>query len=109
MIAMLLVFSKTIVKKGFDNVESRDAHQNVGRVRDAFEMQIDNVGVKIVDWSVWDDAYKYMKDGNKAFEDSSLAIGALLGMQFDVFAWRKNDGAFNGAVSLIWPSRKIFP
>ncbi len=92
MIGLLLAFSMTIVKNGFEVVENRDAVQNVGRVRDAYAMQVENVEVKIIDWSMWDDAYKYMKDGNKAFEDSSLAIGALLGMKFELFVWRHNDG-----------------
>ncbi len=97
MMGMLLVFSQTIVKSGFKNVEDRDAIMNVGRVRDAFAMQIDNVAVKIIDWSIWDDAHVYMQDGNAEFEKSSLAVGALLGMQFELFAWRLPDGKIRWA------------
>lgn len=92
MMILLVLFSQTIVKKGFETVEERDALLNVNRVRDAFAMQVENVSVKIIDWSMWDDAYLYMQDGNAAFEKSSLAIGALLGMKCDLFLWRLPDG-----------------
>lgn len=97
MMGLLVAFSQTIVKGGFESVENRDATLNVSRIRDAFAMQVENVDVKIIDWSMWDDAYKYMKDGNPEFEKSSLAIAALLGMKFELFAWRLPDGKIRWA------------
>ncbi|MGE0173227.1 MAG: CHASE4 domain-containing protein [Oligoflexales bacterium] len=89
---LLMLFSQTIVKKGFETVENRDAMININRLRDAFAMQMENVEVKIIDWSMWDDAYVYMQDGNAAFEKSSLAISSLMGMKFELFVWRLPDG-----------------
>jgi two-component system chemotaxis sensor kinase CheA len=92
LIGLLVAFSQTLVKEGFQTVETKEALNNVERVRDAFAMQVESISVKISDWSIWDDAYAFMKDGNKGFEDSSLAIASLLGMKVDLFLWLLPDG-----------------
>lgn len=92
MIALLVTFSQTIVRSGFESVERRDATLNVNRVRDAFAQQVESISVKIADWSMWDDAYRYMGDGNADFEASSLITSALWGMKIDIFVWRHPDG-----------------
>jgi sensor domain CHASE-containing protein/HPt (histidine-containing phosphotransfer) domain-containing protein len=89
---LLMLYSQTIVKRGFETVENRDAMININRLQEAFAMQVENVDVKIIDWSLWDDAYNYMQDGNAAFEKSSLEVSSLLGMKFELFVFRLPDG-----------------
>ncbi len=92
LLLLLLLFSQTIVKTGFEAVETQEAIKNVERVRDAFDMQVESIAVKISDWSIWDDAYAFMQYRNQSFEESSLATTSLLSMKVDLFVWWLPDG-----------------
>ena len=61
MLLLILIFSQTLVKHGFEQVERLEAIENIERVKTSFDLQVENISTKITDWSIWDDAYKYIR------------------------------------------------
>ena len=92
LIGLLWLFSQIILVQGFRRVELSDAEKNVGRVRDAIGLQMENLSVKMADWSAWDDAYQYVKDGNRKFEESNLVQATITSMKVELLVFRLPNG-----------------
>lgn len=77
-----------IVLDGFRKVERRHVEVGIERLKDAFDLQIESLENKFVDWAVWDDAYNYLKHSDKAFERSTLAPESILTAKVDLLGWQ---------------------
>lgn len=106
---VLLLLSQYTIEKGFSQVERSEAQKNVLRTRDALQTEIDGVYSKMIDWAAWDDAYKYVQDRNKDFEDSNLNDATLsnLGASYVIFLNKKHEFVFAKKVDL--DSKQSYP
>lgn len=64
--------SATLFLGRFDEIEMDRAEINLERVSQAFEVEKNNLSVKLSDWSTWDDSYQFNEDQNSEFIDSNL-------------------------------------
>jgi sensor domain CHASE-containing protein len=94
LIALLYVVSSHIMSAGlhktekelaagFTRVEDANTRRNVSRVADALNQKIDNLSVKLADWAMWDDTYKFIIDRNKAFLESNLNADGLSALKIN--------------------------
>ena len=79
--------AREILMSGFDKLEKRDATASVERFRDAMQEQIDSLAIKVIDWSVWDDAYNYVNTRSKEFEESNLKDNTMPNMKLQLFVF----------------------
>jgi PAS domain S-box-containing protein len=61
-----------ILTANFQKLEKSEAQKNVSRTVDALQGDIEDLSIKLVDWSQWDDTYAYVQDGNQDYIDSNL-------------------------------------
>ncbi|TVR42956.1 MAG: response regulator [Planctomycetota bacterium] len=64
----------------------RAAHAIV-RLRDALEITAENLGMKVQDWSIFDDSYEFVSDRNERFIEANLSGEAteILGIEAIVY------------------------
>ncbi len=65
-------FVSQILLKQFQIIEQKLLQENVQRVADAVQNQINDLGIKISDWGQWDDTYQYIQDRDPAYPESNL-------------------------------------
>ena len=65
------IFTK-IETSNFDNLERQQANQNISRVQSALNGELDDLSVKLTDWSQWDDTYNFAENGNVNYIESNL-------------------------------------
>lgn len=87
LIVVQVILARAILMSGFEKLERREAVASVTRFRDALKEQVESLAVKVVDWSVWDDAYLYVSNRNKEFEKSNLADNTLTNLQLHLFVF----------------------
>lgn len=75
------------LKGGFEVVELRDARLNISRIQDAVSAEIENLSLKMGDWSAWDDTYHYIQDRNKTYEKSNLNTSTLSNLKMNYIAF----------------------
>ena len=63
-----------IILKSFIELDTRYAEQNMGRCVSAFDREIKHLQKFVLDWSNWDDAYRFALDGNKEFIKANLLL-----------------------------------
>ncbi len=86
------LLSSHLVLGSFERLERHDSLEQVERADRAFSQMVEEVHLKIKDWSSWDDAYRFMKDGNPAFVKSNMVPGTLLVTQLDTIFFTRLDG-----------------
>ena len=66
------VLQEYVVLPSFVKLEKREAHNDILRVKDAIRREIHHLSQIDSDWAMWDDTYRFVKDGNKAYIKSNL-------------------------------------
>src|SRR5476649_826409 len=81
-IATVYLIQAEYVKLEADNVK-----KDTARTVDALGSKVDQLAIKIPDWSSWDDTYKYIQDHNSAYIESNVQNSALqsLSINFMLF------------------------
>jgi sensor domain CHASE-containing protein len=72
LVALLYVRSRLILLNGFARLEEESAQQNLSRVLNAVQGDIDALDAMVYDWASWDDTYEFIADGNQDYVDSNL-------------------------------------
>lgn len=104
------VITSQIMLRGFSEVEASAVERNTLGVRNAITEEVRNLDIKNVDWSNWDDAYRYIEDKNSAFEESNLQVSSLKNINIHLILFydisgklvsgRAVDMAFDKAISI---------
>ena len=92
MLALLVVASEFVVRRGFVELQEARARQNLERGKAVFEDEINALGEKIGDWGYWDDAYAFMKDRSPEFITANLNPDSIATLRLDAILFRAPDG-----------------
>ncbi len=81
----LIIFQllSTIIAKDFFDLERREATENALRVTDALESKVDELALKLGDWTQWDDSYRFIEHQNDEYIQSNLQNESLDILQID--------------------------
>lgn len=85
-----------VLRSDYRDLERQVAEENVTRVSDALQNEIDSLSVKISDWGQWDDTYIFAQDHNQSYIDVNLQDISLelLHIQFIVIIDLNGDILF---------------
>ncbi len=87
---ILWIVTGTVLMSGFSKVENDSATRDVQRVQDAIYEMANNLSIKVVDWSKWDDTYQFINDSNSAYIESNLNDAALEDLKLDIMLFLNN-------------------
>jgi two-component system chemotaxis sensor kinase CheA len=99
LVGTLYGISNFVLLDGFAQVETTDAIRNAQRVNDAINGTLDSLNVKVNDWAAWDDAYKFIQDGNEEFRKSNLSENALPNLKIDILLYIDTAGKVIGQLA----------
>jgi PAS domain S-box-containing protein len=85
-----------ILMDNFQKLENAEVQKNVSRTTDALNGKIEDLSIKLWDWSQWDDTYTYIQDHNQEYVDSNLGNETLtlLRINFVVIMDENNEIIF---------------
>jgi len=66
------VFSVYVLGNIFKQIEENNLNESVVQALGVIQNNIDNIDTINLDWSRWDDSYKFINDGNKEFIETNL-------------------------------------
>ena len=82
----IAVLGQTVLIRSFEHIESDAVAQSITQVRKALHADLKQLEVSNRDYAQWDDAYRYMAEGDKSYIDSNYQAETLEGLQVDL-AW----------------------
>jgi diguanylate cyclase (GGDEF)-like protein/PAS domain S-box-containing protein len=99
LIALIVVLYATlssILYDRFAKVEQLDAEENVRRVRDAYDHELDKLDQQASDWAEWDATYAFIKDRNKQYINETLIDEAIARVNLNLILY------INTAGEVVW-------
>lgn len=91
-----------VMMSGFGKVEDREARQNVQRVADAIDVQLQGMESSVFTWTQWDPAYQFITDHNSQFLEENISQTLFTGMKinFCLFVDPRREIPYSGGYSL---------
>jgi diguanylate cyclase (GGDEF)-like protein/PAS domain S-box-containing protein len=83
-IGAVYVSSATILMSSFVKLEEENTRQNVKRVLDAIDHELEQLSTTVSDYAMWDDTYTFLEDGNPTYIDSNLSTLTFLPLKMQV-------------------------
>ncbi|NLH48963.1 MAG: diguanylate cyclase [Myxococcales bacterium] len=107
--ALLAFFFTRIVLKHFTELETEYTRENVTQMVDTINDALNNQLTKTTDWAIWDDAEKFLRDGNKEFIKSNLQPNSLIELKINFIYYIKNSGQILSAVAVDLEKEEMVP
>lgn len=72
LIASVAMLSSQMLLNGFETVEIERTESSIEQLREAYNVELENLKTKLADWAMWDDSYTFINDNNPEFIKSNL-------------------------------------
>ena len=92
LILFQLIASKSIVKTGFQKLEDKQTLFLVSAARRALHLKLVDLDKLLIDWTSWDDSYRFAQDRNPEFINSNLLINTFLDQSLIYVAIKDRKG-----------------
>jgi signal transduction histidine kinase/CheY-like chemotaxis protein len=92
LIAGLYFVSSTILLRSIARAEAQDAARAVQAAQGIFAETIRQLDQRFLDWSAWDDTYRFVQDHNPAYVHSNLVDGAIALLRVDMILFTDRAG-----------------
>ena len=89
---LLFVLSQVIILNQFDRLQSDAIHENIQRVLNTIDKEIDNLSTISNDWGYWDDSYQFVQDGNSTYIESNLADDTFKNLHLNFMIYVDHTG-----------------
>jgi sensor domain CHASE-containing protein len=76
------IFSRVLIAD-FRDLERRSVERDVSRAIDALTNRLDDLNIKVADWSQWDDTYEFVSNQNVDYLEANLQDSALQLLHID--------------------------
>jgi sensor domain CHASE-containing protein/nitrogen-specific signal transduction histidine kinase len=92
MLVSLSVVSKTVVLKGFSELEQDETLTNLKRGINEISNVLAGLNSAVGDWAPWDDTYKFIQDRNEEYLTSNLSDSTLVNLGINFVLFINNSG-----------------
>lgn len=109
LLVVLYGVSSTALHHSLRNAEDENARQVLRGALNLVHQDIKQFDDHFHDWAAWDDAYAFVKDGNKPFIHSNLSGQSLDILRINVLAFVKPSGEIVWGTGYDLDKKKIMP
>jgi len=88
----LLIISRSILLKGFVNLEEKDVKNQIDRVISTAGMDLSNFSGSNKDYSSWDETYEYVQDKNDKYTRVALTNDSFRSLKMNMFIMIDSNG-----------------
>jgi sensor domain CHASE-containing protein/signal transduction histidine kinase len=105
----LFLVAEYVLMERFQTLESREAQNNMERVRNAIHLEFDFLKAKAADWIAWDDAYAFVQNGNDEFRSANLFDQNGANMKVNFLLYFNQEGSVMGSFGWDLENEKPLP
>lgn len=92
LLAAIYASSRVVLMSGFNELEERRVHAEVGRARDVLRAAVDELEAQAADWSIWDDSYDFARGRNPQYVKKNLSADMFKRLRVDFIAYTDQAG-----------------
>ena len=105
----LYIVSNKILLDSYRNIEHDQMVQHLTRVDNAVKNYQTNLGIKLLDWSQWDDTFQFASDRNEEYIESNLAVTTLQNLEINFIGFFDTEGGLIFSVGSSLPEGEEIP
>jgi len=83
---------KWVILPSFSDLEKKLARDDMSRVIDAIEREIEHLNPMTISWASWDDTYRFIEDDNEDYKISNFNIDILKNANVQLWQLYDNEG-----------------
>ena len=91
-LGILFLGARYILIDSFTEVEARDMDQNLDRATRILQEELAKLATTCADYAGWDDAYRFVQDGNTEFIETNLSIEIYPKLRLNALAFINSRG-----------------
>jgi len=93
LVAILYTTASTVLLSSLEKVEIEETYRNVEGFLDAFAQTQEEFSLRLADWAIWDDTYRFVQDRNQDYINLNITLDSLQYLQINaaVFLNNKNQ------------------
>lgn len=76
----------------FQEIENQRVERNIRRISAIVDDRFNQLKLKLSDWTIWDDTYQYLNDGNRTYAESNLSEASFESIGVDEVLFIKKSG-----------------
>ncbi len=101
-IGMFIVL-RYLIFPGFIHLEEQEAKQNMQRINNSIDLELQTLDIRTLDWSAWDDTVTFIETGNKEYVQSNLVgnIVEKLDLHYLQFLTLSGESRWQGSAPMI--------
>ena len=108
-ILIILLSARFIVLSGYRALEKASANENLQRVVNAIDGELDSLAASTGDYATWDETYRFMQDGNAGFIKSNMDETSLAKLRVNLVAFVRPSGEILFAKAVDIKTAKAVP
>jgi PAS domain S-box-containing protein len=109
LVGVLYATSSTILLRSLKHAEEQNTRQMVKGVLNVFAQTGDDFSSSFLDWSAWDDTYKFVQNPNQAYIESNLVPESLYNLRINLVLYINNSGQIVFGTGFDLKNRKKTP
>ncbi len=107
--AAMYLASRTILSSGFDKIEQAGVQRDVRRVHETLQSELRAMQAQVLDWSLWDDTYEFLRCPTPDFEKANLSIQTLANLRWNVVLLTDTKGRIKASAGIDHMLRQPMP
>jgi len=91
-VALIYVVSNTFLLDRFQAMDREHTGQHLERAAATLTNELDTLSAINLDWSIWDDSYQFIQDGNPEYVNSNLVDSVFESLSLDLIIYLDSSG-----------------
>ena len=99
----LFMVLRYFILPGFMHLEVQEAQQNIQRINNSIERELQILDIRNLDWSAWDDTVTFIKTGDVEYIKSNLVDGIVekLDLHYLQFVTLFGESRWQGSTPMV--------
>ncbi len=86
-LGIFYIYTQRLLYNSYSELEANELQNQIDRFKLLIEEEKKYVARRFADWAAWDDAYRFVQDGNSEFSKINLIVPTLMSLEVNVLMY----------------------
>lgn len=86
-LTIFYIYAQRLLYNSYERLEVNELRKEIARFKLLMEEEKKYISLRFSDWSNWDDAYRFVQDGNSEFRTSNLVTPTLISLNVNLIMY----------------------
>jgi len=87
LLGIFYIYTQRVLYSSYGKLEANELQNQIDRFKLLIEEEKKYIARRFADWAAWDDAYRFVQDGNSEFSKVNLIVPTLISLEVNVLMY----------------------